>query len=95
MINPEGITFNSNNGDLYVIGQPANSMLELTTAGALVQVIDVSPANPKKPSGLAYAPSSADLSKMSIYISDRGIDNDTDSDEIDGEIHEFILSPID
>ena len=87
---PEGIAFNNSNGNLFIVGD--NDVLaEVTTAGALVQSFGISAANPDKPAGLAYAPSSQDPSMRSIYLADRGEDNSADPNENDGRIYEFAL----
>ena len=87
---PEGIAFNNSNGNLYIVG--INRVVaEVTTAGSLVQAFDISAANPDKPAGLAYAPSSQDPSMRSVYLADRGVDNGADPDENDGKVYEFLL----
>ena len=98
LIDPEGIAYNSDTGNLYLAGKTNtigngnfDTLLEVTTAGVLVQTIDVAAAKAIKLSGLAYAPSSLNPGHMSIYIADRGIDNDSDPDENDGKIYEMSL----
>jgi uncharacterized protein YjiK len=90
---PEGITFNTDNGHLYIVGKPATEVAELTTSGALVQIIDISAANAHKPAGLAYAPGSLNPSERHLYIVDRGVDNDSDPNENDGKMYEVGLPP--
>jgi DNA-binding beta-propeller fold protein YncE len=48
---PEGISFNPDNGTLYVVGKPSTTLFEITTDGALVQTIDISSMNARKPAG--------------------------------------------
>jgi len=88
---PEGIVFNPINGHLYAVGKPADTLFEITTSGALVQTIDISAANARKPAGLALAPGSQNPGEMSIYIAARGVDNDSDPNENDGKVYEFAL----
>ena len=57
-------------------------------------MIDVSAANASKPAGLAYAPSSVNPLERNVYITERGVDNDSDPKENDGKIYEMTLSPI-
>ena len=90
---PEGIAFNSDTGNLYIVGRPRNTLFEVTTAGTLVQRIDISAADITNPAGLAYAPSSQNPSEMNIYIAARGVDNNTDPNENDGKVYEFTLPP--
>jgi len=75
---PQGITFDTDNGHLYLVGIPVDSMAHVTTEGALVRMIDISAANARKPAGLAYAPGSINPSEMNIYITERGVDNGSD-----------------
>ncbi len=88
---PEGIAWNAANGHLYVIGKPSGRLIEVTTSGALVQVIDVSAADASHPAGLAIAPGSNAPSARNIYIVARGVDNDSDPRENDGKAYEMTL----
>ncbi len=99
ILDPEGIEYNPDNGHIYIIGNPVNKVAELTFVGssdytgsvAVVQLIDISAANPDKPAGLAFGPSSQNPGITNLYIVDRGVDNDSDPDENDGRIYEFTL----
>ncbi len=91
---PEGITFDTDNGHLYLVGRPSNSLAHVTTDGALVRMLDISAASARKPAGLAYAPGSVNPSQMNIYITERGVDNNSDPNENDGKVYEMSLSPI-
>jgi hypothetical protein len=88
---PAGIAFNSDSGNLYVVGKPPNTLFEVTTGGVLEQTIDISAANAIALAGLAYAPSSLNPNVMVIYIADRGVDNGTDPNENDGKVYEMTL----
>lgn len=106
MEDPEGIAYNPDNGSLYIGGKTRNigsrnfdTLLEVSTAGALIRTIDVSAANPdrriskQKLSGLAYGPNSQDPNARVVYIADRGEDNNNDPNENDGRIYEMTLPP--
>jgi len=85
----ESIAYDPVNDLLYII-QSRNSVAMVTTTGELLGTLDISSANAKKPAGLALAPSSDDPSHhMSLYIVDRGVDNDSNPTENDGNIYEF------
>ncbi|TRC89362.1 RTX toxin [Mesorhizobium sp. WSM4303] len=85
----ESIAYDPVNDLLYII-QSRNSVAMVTTTGELLGTLDISSANLKKPAGLALAPSSDDPSHhMSLYIVDRGVDNDSNPTENDGNIYEF------
>ena len=91
---PEGITFNTDNGNLYGVGKK-DVVAEYTTSGSVVQMIDISAANARKPAGLAYGPTSVGGGK-SIYVTDRGVDADSgiNDGKGDGKIYEFALGSI-
>jgi PKD repeat protein len=88
---PEGITFNTDSGNLYAVGKD-DVVAEYTVTGSVVQLIDISDADARKPAGLAYGPSSLGSGK-SIYVSDRGVDLDSEINGGlgDGKIYEFLL----
>lgn len=91
VLDPEGIEFNPDTGNLYIVGKPEEIVAEVTTTGELVAAIDISAANPRKPAGLAYGRRSDNPDEMSLYVTERGVDNDSDPDENDGKIYEFGL----
>ncbi|MDN3510959.1 MAG: hypothetical protein NG784_06605 [Candidatus Jettenia sp.] len=86
---PEGIEYNPDNNRLYLVGKPATQLAELTKAGALTQMFDISAANAKKPAGLAFGPGSLNPNVKNIYIAARGIDNDSNPNENDGKVYEM------
>ena len=88
---PEGIVYNPDTGNLLIVGDPEELVFEITTSGALVQIIDLSVMEPEKSAGIVYAPNSQDPSRVSIYVADRGIDNNVDPNENDGKIYEFSI----
>lgn len=92
---PEGVAFHSETGNLYLVGNPVDTLFEMTTEGTLVQLIDVSAADARKLSDITFAPSSADPNVMHVYLTDRGIDNGRDPDENDGRIYEMALGDAD
>ena len=89
LTDPEGIAWDELSGHLYVVGNPVNTVFQFTTGGALVRTIDISAAGADKPAGLAYAPGSTDPGQLSIWIVDRMVDNNTNSNENDGRAYEF------
>ncbi|MDX1415744.1 MAG: PKD domain-containing protein, partial [Candidatus Promineifilaceae bacterium] len=91
---PEGITYNTDNGNVYAVGK-GDEVAEYTTAGVLVQLIDITAANARKPAGLAYGPTSTGGGK-SIYVTDRGVDSDShiNGGDGDGRIYEFALGSV-
>lgn len=86
---PEGIDYDLTSGNLVMTGRSTDLIYVLTTAGDLVATYDISTAQAVKPAGIAIAPSSADPTKMSYYIVDRGVDNNSDPTQNDGKMYEF------
>ena len=89
---PEGIEFLPRSKTLLVVSNRANSdITEFTRRGRLVAVYDGSTIGSHSPSGLRWAPASAGGGK-SLYLTDRGIDNDRRPNENDGRVFEIRLS---
>jgi hypothetical protein len=93
VVDPEGIAFDSDNGLLYIIGEPAYLLAHITADGQLARMIDISAAQPFESAGLAYAPGSNNPDALNIYLTDRGWDNNVDPLENDGKIYELSLPP--
>jgi DNA-binding beta-propeller fold protein YncE len=91
---PEGIDLNPSSGTLYVVGRGLDAVLEMTTSGKLVRIIDVSFLNPRALAGVTHGPGSMNPTVMSLYITDRGADNNVEPGENDGKIYEISLSPL-
>lgn len=89
---PEGIDFNPYDSTLFVVGRDLDAVLEITTGGTLVRIIDVSFLNAPSLSGVAHAPGSTTPTVMNLYITDRGMDRSTTPDENDGKVYEVALS---
>jgi len=89
-LDPESVEFNPVSGTLFVLSnrQSGPIIVETTTSGALLQTIDVSVTGANRPSGLAYAPASTG-SGQHFYILDRGIDNNSDPNIVDGKMFEL------
>lgn len=85
---PEGLTFNPDNGNLFVLSGRDELVAEVTTDGNLIRYIDVSSLNALNLSGVAYAPASDEPSTRSLYLVARGVDNAIDPDENDGMLYE-------
>lgn len=88
---PEGVEFAPRSGTLLVVSNRPNSDIsEFTKRGKLVAVYDGSAVGSHSPSGLRWAPSVG--RGKSLYMTDRGIDNDRRPNENDGRIFELRLS---
>lgn len=88
---PEGIAYDAGLDILFVIATPS-SIAMLSTDGDLLGMLDTFEANANAPAGLTVAPSSAGAStSQSLYMVDRGEDNDSVPDENDGRLYELGL----
>ncbi|MCC6166182.1 MAG: tandem-95 repeat protein [Caldilineaceae bacterium] len=93
---PEGIAYNPDTGNLFIVGSNDDLLFEVTTAGVLVQTYDLSALQATSLAGLTLAPGSQNPSTMSIYIVDRGVDNNFPPDRLpnDGRLYEISLAPL-
>ncbi|MCK3779473.1 RTX toxin [Ensifer sesbaniae] len=77
--------------DLLYVVKSRTEVVMMSTTGQQLGTLDISAANARKVAGLALAPSSDDANQMSLYIVDRGVDNDSNPNENDGKLYEFRL----
>jgi hypothetical protein len=89
---PEGIGFYPATGHLYISDTATRTTVaEVTTAGTLVQIIDISAASALKPSGIGFGPGSSDPASVAMYLTDRRVDNNTNPSENDGKVYELSI----
>jgi DNA-binding beta-propeller fold protein YncE len=91
LTNPKGIAFHEERGTLFIVSRYEKFVAETSLDGELLNLYDISSSGILDPSGLSFGPNSRDASKTSLYITDRGLDNDTHPDENDGKIFEFVI----
>lgn len=90
---PEGIGYHPQRDTLFVVSRlERNSLFELSTSGKVLNTFDISAAGAILPAGVGIGPASADPAKTSVYIVDRGIDNDQDPKENDGKLYEVTFN---
>ncbi|MCR4267850.1 RTX toxin, partial [Nitratireductor sp. ZSWI3] len=87
---PEGIEYDPALDILYITAS-RDSIAMVTPQGQLLGFLDISEAGARNPAGLALAPSSTDPGRMSLYLADRGVDNNSDPNENDGKVYEFMF----
>jgi hypothetical protein len=90
IIDPEGIAYDPVFDLLYIIATQ-DSVAQVTPTGTLVGMLDISAANARNPAGLEFAPSSVDPNQTSLYVAARGVDNDSNPNENDGQVYEFSI----
>jgi hypothetical protein len=88
---PESVEYNPISGTLFVLSNRASGPIVVETSldGTLIQTINVAAAGARKPAGLAYAPASDGSGAFRFYVADRGVDNNSDPNEVDGKIYEM------
>jgi uncharacterized protein YjiK len=88
---PESLEFNSDTGTLFTMSSNRSAPVIVETAidGTFLQTINIAATNAEAAAGLAYAPASDGSGVKRFYIVDRGIDNDTNPNIIDGKLYEM------
>jgi hypothetical protein len=88
MRDPEGVTVDPATGRIYVASRISREIAVADGSGALLNLIDLRPILPYggrdriAPSGVTLAPAAEDPSRIDLYLTDRGVDNNTDPSEI-------------
>jgi hypothetical protein len=88
---PEDVVYDPSSALLYLISSKDDVLVRTTFAGALVDTVDLSSFRIVAAAGIAVAPGSTDPSTQSVYIADRGVDNDVAPNENDGRLFELSL----
>ncbi|NND89819.1 MAG: hypothetical protein HKN42_03070, partial [Granulosicoccus sp.] len=91
---PEGIAYDSLTDALYVVGKPIDKLLHVSTSGELLRLLTLDSPLLQRPAGLGMGPSSLQNGAQSLYLVDRGDDNNYDPLENDGRLFEFSLPPL-
>jgi hypothetical protein len=89
---PEDVAYDPRFGRLFLVSRTDDVIVVATTAGALVDSMDISSPD-LRPAGIALAPGSDDPTATHVYVADRGQDNGPHPAENDGRILEFALTP--
>jgi hypothetical protein len=89
---PEGIAVHPTDGGIYVAGIPRTLVLHIDNTGQLVRAITLPSTGLLKPSGITFAPASIGTA-TSLFLVDRGFDNNYDRRENDGLLLEYELPP--
>lgn len=103
---PEDVAYDEATGTLYFTSRDTpltgghTIVTETTIDGDIVDTYDLGDikkmlsSNGARPSGIVIAPASGNSSERSVYISDRGVDNNNDTLPNDGRIFEFQLGGV-
>jgi uncharacterized protein YjiK len=100
VVDPETVEYNPESDTLFVLSNRRSGpnlnipiIIEVTKSGALLQTIEVSEADERRPAGLAYAPASDGSGVKHFYWADREVDNNSNPNIVDGKIFEFTAPP--
>jgi hypothetical protein len=90
---PSGIEYNPERKTLFIISTFGGdfNLMETTKAGNAVYRYDLYGLGNMRRSGLALAPNSQNPTKTSLYMTNRGLDNDDNPRENDGQVYELLL----
>jgi len=89
---PEGMAFDAARGTVLLLDDSSSKIYELTRDAALINTIDISPADMQAAAGLAVAPASDGSGARTYYVVARGEDNDSHPNENDGRLYEITAS---
>ncbi|HZN38536.1 MAG TPA: hypothetical protein VFD82_07010 [Planctomycetota bacterium] len=83
-----GIALRPSDGGIYVLGLPMTRLLHLNALGQLVRTITLPSTALHRPAGIVFAPSTVGAGD-SLFLVDRGVDNDLNPNENDGLLLEY------
>ncbi|GIU89347.1 MAG: hypothetical protein KatS3mg010_0446 [Acidimicrobiia bacterium] len=86
---PEGITYDPVRDTLWIADQRSHAAYELAKTGELVRIVDIRATNSVAISGIEIAPGSARPDRRTMWLTDRGLDNNPVPTENDGRIYEL------
>lgn len=86
---PEDVEFDPRSNHLLLVSSAEDVVVETTMRGRLVRMIDFSDAHVRRAAGITIAPSPTDPSLMFLFIVGKGVDNESDPNENDGELFRF------
>jgi hypothetical protein len=85
----EGMGYSETRDSLFLMDRNFKQIVEVTKTGALVQTIDITDIGMNKPAAITIAPASNDPSRLDLYATVRGVDNDNHPTENDGAMYEM------
>jgi hypothetical protein len=89
---PQGIEFNYLTHTLFIGGGSSGILVETDKNGSVIRIIDISSLNMIALSDLALGRiSDGPPTTLSLYMTDRGVDDGEDPLENDGKIYEITL----
>lgn len=89
---PEDVEYDPVSDHLFIVSRFDSTVAETTRGGVLISTYDLTESEILQPAGVAIGRSSTGTGR-SLYVADRGFDNDLHPDENDGRIFEYRRSP--
>jgi hypothetical protein len=89
---PEGVEFQRSTRHLFIVARFDGLIAETTRSGNLIRTFDID-GRINEPADVTVAPGTTG-GGASLFVADRGYDNDLHPDENDGRIFEFRLARV-
>jgi hypothetical protein len=86
--NASGVALRAGDGGIYVLGIPKTRLIHMNHLGQLVRVINLPSTSMIRPQNIVFAPSTVGPDE-SLFLTDRGHDNDVEPTENDGKMREY------
>ena len=86
---PEDVVWDPRTDHLLIVGSADPVVAETTMRGRSVRTFDLSGSGIRRGSGIALAPDPARSGVRLMFITDKGVDNETDPEENDGRLFVF------
>jgi DNA-binding beta-propeller fold protein YncE len=85
---PEDVEYDPVSEHLFIVSRFDSTVAETTRDGVLIKTYDLTESGIRQPAGIAIGKSSSGAGR-SLYVADRGYDNDLHPDENDGRMFEY------
>jgi uncharacterized protein YjiK len=86
---PEDVVWDPRRNHLLIVGSAAPIVVETTMKGRPVRTFDLSGSDLRRGSGIALAPDPARPGQRLMFVTDKGVDNESDPGENDGRLFVF------
>lgn len=86
---PEDVVWDPRTNHLLIVGSSEPVVAETTMRGRPVRILDLSASGIRRGSGIALAPDPARPGLRLMFITDKGVDNESDPGENDGRLFVF------
>jgi hypothetical protein len=86
---PEDVVWDPRRNHLLIVGSAEPIVVETTMKGRPVRTFDLSGSDLRRGSGIALAPDPARPGQRLMFVTDKGVDNESDPGENDGRLFVF------